>query len=102
MLAAAESSCTTHSDLAPDAVQARQALVALDASVAAVALGRRVTLHPYMLHSLGGGKDKSNIHCYLAFHGYIFSIIISLDVKHDFKHGLNRVFTGTLKFFLQN
>lgn len=42
----------THSDLTPHAVQARQALVTLDASVTAVALGRRVTLYPYMLHSL--------------------------------------------------
>lgn len=42
----------THSDLTPDAVQASEALVTFDASVTAVALGRRVTLHPYMLHSL--------------------------------------------------
>lgn len=42
----------THSALTPNTVQARQTLVILDAPVTAVALGRRVTLHPHMLHSL--------------------------------------------------
>lgn len=56
----------THSDLTPDTVQARQALVTLDASVTAVALGRRVTLHPYMLHSLmvRRREQKFDIHCW--------------------------------------
>ena len=49
----------THRDLTPDAVQARQALVTLDASVTAVALGRRVTLDPYMLHSLEGKREQT-------------------------------------------
>lgn len=49
----------THSDLTPHAVQARQALVTLDASVTAVALGRRVTLYPYMLHSLEGRRERA-------------------------------------------
>lgn len=48
----------THSDLTPYAVQARQALVTLDASVTAVALGGRVTLYPYMLHSLQGRRER--------------------------------------------
>lgn len=62
----------THSDLTPDTVQARQALVTLDASVTAVALGRRVTLHPYMLHSLEGKRERKSPHCYLALNIYTF------------------------------
>lgn len=44
----------THSDLAPDAVQAGDALVALDALVASVALDRGIALNPGMLHHLQG------------------------------------------------
>lgn len=47
-----------HRDLAPDAVQPRQALVALDAPVTAVALCGRVPLHPNVLHSLQGEKQS--------------------------------------------
>lgn len=53
-------SASTHSGLTPDTVQARQALVTLDASVTAVALGRRVSLHPYMLHSLEGERETQH------------------------------------------
>lgn len=44
----------THSDLAPDAVQAGDALVALDALVASVALDGGIALNPGMLHHLQG------------------------------------------------
>lgn len=44
----------THSDLAPDAVQAGDALVALDALVASVTLDRGIALDPCVLHHLQG------------------------------------------------
>lgn len=61
-------SVSTHSDLTPDTVQARQALVTLDASVTAVALGGGVTLDPNVLHSLEGRRGKKGS----AFCSYSF------------------------------
>lgn len=58
-----DSDIYTYGNLTPNTMKASKTLVVLDTAVTSIALGWRIALHPYMLHSLQGRKRECNKLC---------------------------------------